>query len=455
MTFWINENARFLISVGRRQKMAADSIKKVLKLFNITNIKEEQKQILNLLLKGEDCIAVLPTGYGKSLPYQMLIPKRREMNTDDNSKVIVCSPLIALMREQCERLNSIPGITAVYKGGSQDNDLQKFNVSTIVVDEFHTISTWGEEEGKQAFRKWFSHIGELRSIHPKASILALSATCTKKISKRVSKILELQADTIEIRISPDKENIKLVVKKIPNITEMAMVWVIDALCDKTLPRTILYCSSIKDASNLYSYIITKLPKCAEVQMFHSETPEDIKTKILNELSDEESTTKLVIATSALGMGVDILKYSNVILYGAPKSIVDIVQEIGRVGRDGMEAVALLLHNSYHLRTVDSEVKDFFKTTECRRLSMLAPFLSEGELSEQKEKTRSHSCCDLCADKCDCGSCDLTPLEKLFNVDIEELSDFSDQNSSDTECYYSSREEDNLDTHFFRLSTKNC
>ncbi|XP_061166242.1 ATP-dependent helicase wrn-1-like isoform X2 [Saccostrea echinata] len=182
-------------------------------------------------------------------------------------------------------------------------------------------------------------------------------------------------------------------------------------------------------------------------MFHSETPEDIKTEILNELSDEESTTRLVIATSALGMGEDILKYSNVILYGAPKSIVDIVQEIGRVGRDGMEAVALLLHNSYHLRSVDSEVKDFFTTTECRRLSMLAPFLSEGELSEQKKKTRSHSCCDLCADKCDCGSCDLNPLEKLFNVDIEELSDFSDQNSSDTECYYSSREEDNLDTHF--------
>uniref|UniRef100_A0A8W8NTW7 Uncharacterized protein n=1 Tax=Magallana gigas TaxID=29159 RepID=A0A8W8NTW7_MAGGI len=83
------------------------------------------------------------------------------------------------MRDQCERLNSIPGIRAVYKGGSQDNELiqsgdfdylfaspeylvgdktfrakiQTFDVSTIVVDEFHTISTWGEEEGKQAFRK--------------------------------------------------------------------------------------------------------------------------------------------------------------------------------------------------------------------------------------------------------------------------------------------------------------
>lgn len=98
-----------------------------------------------------------------------------------------------------------------------------FDVSTIVVDEFHTISTWGEEEGKQAFRKWFSHIGELRSLFPKASVLALSATCTKKISRRVSKILQLGTDTTEIRISPNRDNIKVVVKKNPNTTEMAMV----------------------------------------------------------------------------------------------------------------------------------------------------------------------------------------------------------------------------------------
>lgn len=181
------------------------------------------------------------------------------------------------------------------------------------------LSYRGEEEGKQAFRKWFSHIGELRSLFPKASVLALSATCTKKISRRVSKILQLGTDTTEIRISPNRDNIKVVVKKIPNATEMAMVWIIDALSDGTLPRTILYCTSIKDASNIYSYIITELPQCSEVQMFHSETPEDVKNKTLQDLLDEKSATKLVIATSALGMGVDIRQYYSVILYGAPKS----------------------------------------------------------------------------------------------------------------------------------------
>lgn len=355
----------------------------------------------------------------------------------------------------------------LFLGGSQDNELmqrgefdylfaspehlvgdktfrttiQALDVSTLVVDEVHTISTWGEEEGKQAFRKWFSYIGELRSLFPKASVLALSATCTKKISRRVSKILQLDADTTEIRISPNRDNIKVVVKKIPNSTEMAMVWIIDALSEGTLPRTILYCTSIKDASNIYSYIITELPQCSEVQMFHSETPEDIKNKILQDLLDEKSVTKLVIATSALGMGVDIRQYSSVILYGAPKTIVDTVQEIGRVGRDGSESVALLLFNSYHLRTVDTEVKDVFTSKDCRRVSMLEPFLSEGELLQEKRKPRSHSCCDLCADQCDCGACDLTPIEKLFMVNPVE---FSDHSSSDTESYSYEEIDNNID-----------
>ena len=303
-----------------------------------------------------------------------------------------------------------------------------------------------EEEGKQAFRKWFSHIGELRSLFPKASILALSATCTKKISKRVSKILQLPFDKNEIRVSPDKENIKIVVQKIPNSVEMAMVWLVDALSENTLPRTILYCTSIKDASNIYSYINAELPLCNEVQMFHSETPPEIKTRILNELVDEKSTIKLVVATSALGMGVDIRKYCSVILYGPPQNIVDVVQEIGRVGRDGTEALALILYNSYHLRTVDTEVKEIFQTTVCRRLVMLTPFLTQSELEQEKKKTRSHTCCDLCADRCDCGSCDLFQVEKLFNVHTVDILDFSDDSSSDTESYSYDEFDENLDIH---------
>jgi len=91
-----------------------EAIKTVLSQFKIEELKKEQKQMLELLLERQDCMAVLPTGYGKSLPYQMLVPVKRELNLDDmSSKVIVCLPL---MRDQCERLNGISGVRAEYKG---------------------------------------------------------------------------------------------------------------------------------------------------------------------------------------------------------------------------------------------------------------------------------------------------------------------------------------------------
>jgi len=154
----------------------------------------------------------------------------------------------------------------------------------------------------------FSYIGELRSLFPEVSVLALSATCTRKISKRVCKILQMDSNSAEIRISPNKPNIKLVVSKIPNIVEMAMTWVIDGLSDKTFPRSIIYCTSIKDASNIYAYIMAELPDCSEVHMYHSETPEESKTKILAGLKDSDSNTTIVIATNALDMGIDIVNY---------------------------------------------------------------------------------------------------------------------------------------------------
>ncbi|CAG2186712.1 recQ [Mytilus edulis] len=196
----------------------------------------------------------------------------------------------------------------------------------------------------------------------------------------------IESYAVEIRISPNKSNVKLVVNKILNTVEMAMCWLVGGLCDKALPETMIYCTSIKDAANMYAYISTVIPNCKEVQMFHSETSSDSKKRIMKCLEDPSSSIKVVIATSALGIGIDIIGFYIVIIYGAPKTIVDLIQEIGRVGRDGKEAVALL-HNSYHLRDVETEVKDLFKANECRRISLLEPFLSKTELEEEKKNYR--------------------------------------------------------------------
>lgn len=138
----------------------------------------------------------------------------------------------------------------------------------------------GEQEEETAFRKWFRHIGELRSMFTTANLLALSATCTTTMRKRVMRELHMHKDlTTIISKSPNKPNIKFCVQKIDNTIDMSMVWLVDALEKLKIdfPRTIIYSNTIKQLSELYSYLCTENPDAVHlIDMFHSETPEEKK-----------------------------------------------------------------------------------------------------------------------------------------------------------------------------------
>ena len=89
----------------------------ILKSFGVSELKMEQKVILDALMESKDCVGILPTGYGKSLPYQLVLPLKRALKTDSSGeKIIVCCPLVAIMQDQVKRLNTIPGVTAAFKG---------------------------------------------------------------------------------------------------------------------------------------------------------------------------------------------------------------------------------------------------------------------------------------------------------------------------------------------------
>ena len=91
----------------------------VLSEFGVTNLKEEQKQMLDCLINGKDCMAILPTGFGKSLPFQIYLPVVRGMIVDQTRsdwKVLVCCPLVSLMQDQVEKLTRIPVVSVAYKG---------------------------------------------------------------------------------------------------------------------------------------------------------------------------------------------------------------------------------------------------------------------------------------------------------------------------------------------------
>ena len=129
-------------------------------------------------------------------------------------------------------------------------------------------------------------------------------------------------------------------------------------------------------------------------MYHSETPEDKKNVILSVLRTK-SNLRVVIATSALGMGVNITDCKNVILYGPPKSILDLVQQTDRCGRDESSSLALIMCNQYQLGHIDHQaVKDVIKTTKCIRHAILNNFLCTKELKNIEGEMNKHICCDL-------------------------------------------------------------
>lgn len=153
---------------------------------------------------------------------------------------------------------------------------------------------------------------------------------------------------------------------------------------------------------------------SHVATYHSETDESIKETILSSIREEESPTRVIISTNALGMGVDFKDVlSSIILFGPPHSILDVLQEIGRAGRDGEKTVAILLYNSHHPIHCEQDVKNLFKCNDCRRIQMMKSFLKKSEL-EVKSYSGDCSCCDICENTCSCGNCILLPLEKMFS-----------------------------------------
>jgi superfamily II DNA helicase RecQ len=156
----------------------------------------------------------------------------------------------------------------------------------------------GEDDshsGKKAFQQWFGELGELRSLFPGVPLLALSATCTQKIQKRVIKTLALN-DFTYVYQSPDKRNIKYSVKKVPS--DIDMTWIVDGLMELgvSFPKTLIYCKSISDVAKIYDYITDEVSEQLQscIGMFHSETESSVKQKIYSSIRDEQSLLRIII-----------------------------------------------------------------------------------------------------------------------------------------------------------------
>jgi superfamily II DNA or RNA helicase len=191
----------------------------------------------------------------------------------------------------------------------------------------------------------------------------------------------------------------------------------------TADKVLIFCRNVKTVGLLYAHFInalseiTKDPLNRIVAMFHRSTAQANKDHVLNMFPKENSKIRLLIATVAFGMGINIPDIRVVINYGAPSTIEAFSQESGRAGRDGNPSFSILLYSGYTLRKGlnDTHMIQYCKTLSCRSKHLLDYFqltLCEGDhLFENQAIGRvmnTHSCCDNCRDACKCSECPECP-----------------------------------------------
>ena len=243
--------------------------------------------------------------------------------------------------------------------------------------------------------------------------MALTATATHETLDIVTKQLSLDKPVI-VAVSPDRQNINLVVKPSQPMDEFVMQLAKDLKEHKEkYPKTIVFCKSYNDCSNIYSSMVQCLGKDKTVPpgypnllqyrmltMYTRASTDDMKKEIMTLYPQKESTLRLIVATAAFSMGIDIPFVQQIFHWGSPSSIEEYVQEIGRAGRDGSDSIAILINKNS--RNVTSAMNSYIKNMQkCRRLVLYSNFV---KYTHDNERIKTCNCCDICKLSCHCELC---------------------------------------------------
>lgn len=321
--------------------------------FGFDSFREPQLEIIQSVLAGKDTLALLPTGGGKSLCFQ--IPALLQ-----DGICIVISPLIALMKDQVFQLkNRNIKAAAIFSGLSfHEIDLildncqfgyykilyvsperlktelfierfKRMKVNLIAVDEAHCISQWGFD-----FRPSYLEIAEIRKYHPNIPVLALTATATINVKKDIIEKLEFKKGNQLFKKSFQRENLGFVARK-----EDAKYPKLLEIVQKIKGSGIVYVKSRNKTKDVAEYLIKHNIKA---DFYHAGLrPDERNRKQDNWIKNK---VDIIVCTNAFGMGIDKADVSLVVHLDIPESIESYYQEAGRAGRDGRHAYAVLLYN---------------------------------------------------------------------------------------------------------------
>jgi ATP-dependent DNA helicase RecQ len=383
--------------------------------FGYTTFRFEQHKIINAVLDGKDTLAIMPTGGGKSLCYQ--IPA---LYLDGLTLVI--SPLISLMQDQVMNLKEV-GVKAVFLNSSlsfQETQKTKekikkgkvkivyvspegilsehltdffkeVKISLIAIDEAHCVSQWGHE-----FRKDYTRLGELKDLFPDVPLIALTATADAKTRTDISKQLRMNSPQIFVS-SFDRPNINYMIQDREDELKQLDKFIKTYHANDT---GIVYCLSREKVER----VAVALKKMGYPAVpYHAGLSKEERSRNQEHFNNDERI--IVVATIAFGMGIDRPDVRFVAHLDLPKSIESYYQETGRAGRDGLPSTAWMIYG----------LQDVVK---------LSQMLATTEADESYKKIARHKL-DCMLALCEAASCRRQFLLEYFGEKGKEICNYCD------------------------------